>query len=133
MTKPVSYPAFFGNSLIPDFLGFPPADSQVRNFLCPDDQSYNDSLRAAHAFLFALFQVATRYFQNIDKYLVGIPPSTSLAQKFRGLMNTFHLCHAFYSDVISKAREVQLLYHLSVAIHSFRQCQKKNDMTLASN
>ena len=100
--------------------GFPPADSRVRDFLCPDDQSYDDSLRAAHAFLFALFQVATRYFQDIDKYLVEIPEissSTSLAQKFRRLMNTFHLRHAFYSDVITKAREVLLLYHLCVSLH----------------
>ena len=50
----MSYPAFSGNSLIPDFLGFPLADSQVLDFLCPDDQAYNDSLRAAHAFLYAL-------------------------------------------------------------------------------
>ena len=116
MTRPVSYPAFFGNSLIPDFLGFPPTDSQVRNFLCPDDQYYDDSLRAAHAFLFALFQVATLYFQNIDEYLVGIPPSTSLALKFRELMNVSHLRQAFYSKVVTKAREV-LPCHLRAAVH----------------
>lgn len=82
------------------FLGFPAADSVVRDFL-RQNRSYKGSLRDAYMFLIALFEVAAKRFGEISS---AKSPSSTLAEAFRRQMNIPNERQKFYSKVIEQAK-----------------------------
>lgn len=62
---------------------------------------------AVHAFLFALFDTAADYFENIDQFLPCTDPPSTLAEKIWLLMGTPERRKAFYSKVVEEADKVR--------------------------
>jgi len=97
-------------------LGFPPPDSEVRDWLL-ESKTKAEALTHAYAFLCAMFVVLLRYLKQIDDKLAAVGVSSvgaeSLASKFRLLMTQgqtfFHqgpTRKRFYSAILQLASEV---------------------------
>jgi hypothetical protein len=103
-------------------LGYPPADHDVRNYLCAEDSSSHTVFTRACAFLAALFNVTTLVLVSDPDSVpkpVELPPinlDADVAGQFRAYMSagTTMAAHGrfrqeFYKKVVDRAKRVVCL------------------------